>query len=84
MMKIFLMMILFAAFINGTAHAHTVFPSEGKPLKIYWAVFEAKPGKMSDMAAISAQNVARSTPNEPGTYLLYGAIPISCACLRST
>ena len=66
MMKIFLMMILFAAFINGTAHAHTVFPPEGKTLKIHWAVLESKPGKMSDMAAISARTVARSPPNEPG------------------
>ena len=84
MMKIFLMMILFAAFINGTAHTHTVFPPEGKTHKIHWAVLESNPCKMYDMAAISAQTVARSTPNEPGTYLFYGAIPISCACLRST
>lgn len=73
-MKIFVMAILFAALMNGIAFAHTVFSPEGKTLKIHWAVLEAKPGKFPDMAAISARTVARSTPNETGTYSLYGAI----------
>ncbi|MBQ4430265.1 MAG: antibiotic biosynthesis monooxygenase [Synergistaceae bacterium] len=73
-MKIFMMAILFAALMNGNAYAHTVFAPEGKTLKLHWAVLESKPGKMSDMAAISSRTVAKSTPNEPGTYSLYGAI----------
>ncbi len=73
-MKIFVIALLFAALLNGNAHAHTVFAPEGKTLKIHWAVLESKPGKMSDMAAISSRTVAKSTPNEYGTYSLYGAI----------
>ena len=74
MTKIFVMSILFLMFANGVANAHTVFSPEGKTLKIHWAVLESKPGKMSDMAAISVRTVAKSTPNEAGTYSLYGAI----------
>lgn len=47
---------------------------EGKKLKVHWTVLEAKPGKMSDMAEISSRTAALYTPNEPGSYALYGAI----------
>ena len=73
-MKIFVIAVLCLALMNGRASAHTVFAPEGKTLKIHWAVLEAKPGKMSDMAAISVRTVAKSTQNEAGTYSLYGAI----------
>lgn len=73
-MKIITVIALILALMNGKAFAHTVFAPEGKTLKIHWAVLESKPGKMSDMAAISVRTVAKSTPNESGTYSLYGAI----------
>ena len=47
---------------------------QGENLKVHWAVLQAKPGKMSDMLAISARTVAKFTPNEKGSYALYGAI----------
>lgn len=73
-MKIFMIMILFVFIISNGAFAHTIFSPEGKNMKIHWAVLESKPGKMSDMAAISVRTVAKATPNESGTYSLYGAI----------
>ena len=69
-----LSLILIALMIPSMAQAHTLFAPEGKTLKVHWAVLEAKPGKMSDMAAISVRTVAKFTPNEPGSYALYGAV----------
>ena len=37
-------------------------------------MLQAKSGKMQEMAAISARTVAKYTPNEKGSYSLYGAI----------
>ena len=59
---------------TSQAHAHTVFAPEGHTLKVHWAVLQAKSGKMQEMAAISARTVAKYTPNEKGSYSLYGAI----------
>ena len=73
-MKILVIMIMLLSLMVGQASAHTVFAPEGKKLKIHWAVLQAKPGKMSDMAAISVRTVAKSTPKESGTYSLYGTI----------
>ena len=67
-------LILAAVLIPSMAQAHTLFAPEGKTLKVHWAVLEAKPGKMSEMAAISSRTVAKFTPNEPGSYALYGAV----------
>ena len=64
------MCVLFAR----TAEAHTVFAPEGHTLKVHWAVLQAKPGKMPEMAAISARTVAKYTPNESGSYSLYGGV----------
>ncbi|MBQ3401926.1 MAG: antibiotic biosynthesis monooxygenase [Synergistaceae bacterium] len=72
-MKI-LFLILAAMLFTSSAHAHTVFAPEGKTLKVHWAVLTSKPGKMSDMAAISSRTVAKFTPSEAGSYALYGAV----------
>lgn len=71
---IMLFMIMCVMFTAKESYAHTVFSPEGKNIKIHWAVLESKPGRMSDMAAISVRTVAKSTPNESGTYSLYGAV----------
>ncbi|MBQ9629021.1 MAG: antibiotic biosynthesis monooxygenase, partial [Synergistaceae bacterium] len=71
---IMVFMILCVMFTAKESYAHTVFSPEGKNMKIHWAVLESKPGRMSDMAAISVRTVAKSTPNESGTYSLYGAV----------
>ena len=73
-MKIFAIIFLFVALITGPAFAYSVFAPEGKTLKVHWAVLQAKEGKMAEMAAISARTVAQYTPNEKGSYSLYGAI----------
>ena len=74
-MKFLMMfMVMLVMFSAKESYAHTVFSPEGKTMKIHWAVLESKPGKMSDMAAISVRTVAKATPNESGTYSLYGAI----------
>lgn len=72
-MKI-LLAVMMICVISGIAHAHTVFVPEGKTMKIHWAVLQAKPGKMPEMAAISARTAAKYTPNEQGSYSLYGGI----------
>ena len=66
--------IIFTLLITGTAIAHGVHAPEGKTLKVHWAVLQAKEGNMSEMAAISARTVAKYTPNETGSYSLYGGI----------
>ena len=73
-MKILVIMMMLLSLMVSQASAHTVFAPEGRKLKIHWAVLQAKPGKMSDMAAISVRTVAKSTPKESGTYSLYGAV----------
>lgn len=74
-MKIFAAILLLSSILTaGEAFAYSVFASEGKTLKVHWAVLEAKEGKMSEMAAISSRTVAKFTPNEKGSYSLYGAI----------
>ena len=72
-MKILVMMIL-AVMCASSAFAYPVTAPEGHTLKVHWAVLEAKTGKMSEMAAISARTVAKYTPHESGSYSLYGAI----------
>ena len=72
--KIFAVAVAVVALTAGSAFAHAVFAPEGKTLKVHWAVLQAKEGKMSDMAAISARTVAKYTPNEAGSYSLYGAL----------
>ena len=69
-----LVLMLVCLFFAERAEAHTVFAPEGHTLKVHWAVLQAKPGKMQEMAAISARTVAKYTPNEKGSYSLYGAI----------
>ena len=73
-MKIFALVILFVSLLAGASFAYPVFAPEGKNLKVHWAVLEAKQGKMSEMAAISARTVAKFTPHESGSYSLYGGI----------
>ena len=76
-MKILIIAVVMTILMCGHSYAHTVFSPEGKTMKIHWAVLESKTGKMSDMAAISSRTVAKATPNESGTYSLYGAIDAS-------
>ena len=73
-MKIFALIILFVILSVSQAFGYSVHAPEGKKLKVHWAVLEAKPGKMSEMAAISSRTVAKFTPHEKGSYSLYGAI----------
>ena len=72
-MKIFALVLL-VMMCASQAWGHQVTAPEGKTLKVHWAVLEAKAGKMSEMAAISARTVAKYTPNEAGSYSLYGAV----------
>ena len=69
-----LALILAAVLIPSAAQAHTIFAPAGKTLKVHWAVLQSAPGKMPDIAAISSRTVAKFTPNEPGSYALYGAV----------
>ena len=72
-MKLLVLMMMCILFVKS-AEASTVFAPEGHTLKVHWAVLQAKPGKMSEMAAISARTVAKYTPNESGSYSLYGGV----------
>ena len=72
-MKI-LVLVLLALMYASSAYAYPVTAPEGKTLKVHWAVLQAKPGKMQEIAAISARTVAKYTPHESGSYSLYGAI----------
>ena len=67
-------LLIFALMCASSAYAYPVTAPEGKTLKVHWALLQAKPGKMQEMAAISARTVANYTPNESGSYSLYGAI----------
>lgn len=71
--KIFAIAILIVMFA-AQAFGYPVTAPEGKTMKIHWAVLQAKTGNMQEMAAISARTVAKYTPNEKGSYSLYGAI----------
>ncbi|MBQ6972932.1 MAG: antibiotic biosynthesis monooxygenase [Synergistaceae bacterium] len=72
-MKAFILAAV-AVLCASQAFAYSVFAPEGHTLKVHWAVLKSAPGKMSDMAAISSRTVAKFTPNEPGSYALYGAV----------
>ncbi len=72
-MKILLLAVI-AVMYAVQAYAYPVTAPEGKTLKVHWAVLEAKTDRMSEMAAISARTVAKYTPNESGSYSLYGGI----------
>ena len=72
-MKI-LVIALLIVMCTVQAWAYPVTAPNGKTLKVHWAVLQAKPGKMLEMAAISARTVAKYTPNEKGSYSLYGGI----------
>ncbi|MBR0035204.1 MAG: carboxymuconolactone decarboxylase family protein, partial [Synergistaceae bacterium] len=74
MIKLLVMIVMLLAFMTPSAQAHTVHAPEGKTLKVHWAVLQAKPGKMPEMAAISARTVAKYTPHEKGSYSLYGGV----------
>ena len=73
-MKIFVLAVFAVCALASSVTAYPVFAPEGHTLKVHWAVLEAKPGKMSEMAAISARTVAKYTPDEKGSYSLYGGI----------
>ena len=72
-MKVIILAVI-AVMFAVQAWAYPVTAPEGKTLKVHWAVLQSKPGKMSEMAAISARTVAKYTPHEKGSYSLYGAI----------
>ena len=72
-MKI-LLLLFFTLLFSSRAWAYSVTPPGDNPLKVHWAVLQAKPGKMPEIAAISARTVAKYTPNEPGSYCLYGGV----------
>ena len=73
-MKIFALALLCIAVIVNSASAHVIYAPDNKILKVHLALLQAKPGKMSEMAAISSRTVAKFTPYESGSYALYGAI----------
>lgn len=66
--------LLLVVMCSAHAWAYPVTAPKGKTLKVHWAVLQAKPGKMLEMAAISSRTVAKYTPHEKGSYSLYGAI----------
>ena len=66
-MKILLLFLL-VMMCASQAFAYQVTAPKGKTLKVHWAVLQAKPGKMQEMAAISARTVAKYTPQEKGSY----------------
>ena len=72
-MKIFALVII-AVLCTSSAYAYPITPPAGKTLKVHWALLQAKPGKMPEMLSISSRTVAKFTPNEPGSYALYGAL----------
>ena len=72
-MKVIVIALLTVMFASQ-AWGYSVFAPEGHTLKVHWAVLQAKPGKMPEMAAISARTVAKYTPNEKGSYSLYGGL----------
>ena len=72
-MKILLMSLLMVMYAVR-AWAYPVTAPEGKKLKVHWAILQSKPGKTGEMAAISARTVAKYTPNEAGSYSLYGGV----------
>ena len=60
---------------NFTAQAHPFkTPSGEDPTFIHWAVLESAPGKMAEMGAMAAKDVAPTVAKESGTYALYGGI----------
>ena len=65
-MKVIVIALLTVMFASQ-AWGYSVFAPEGHTLKVHWAVLQAKPGKMPEMAAISARTVAKYTPNEKGS-----------------
>lgn len=73
-MRVFMLAFFVVMFMASSAFAYMIATPKGKTLKVHWAILEAKPGKMPDMAAISSRTVAKYTPNESGSYALYGAI----------
>ena len=76
-MKIFELIIfifLCLAVFTNSASAYPVFAPEGHKIKVHWAVVQSKEGKMDEISAIGARTVAKYTPNEKGSYSLYGAI----------
>lgn len=73
-MRVFMLAFFVVMFTASSVFAYTIAAPEGKSLKVHWAVLEAKQGKMPEMAAISSRTVAKYTPNESGSYALYGAI----------
>ena len=73
-MKIFALVMLFISLMANVSFAYPVFAPEGHKLKVHWAVVQSKEGKMDEISAIGARTVAKYTPNEKGSYSLYGAI----------
>ena len=74
-MKIFtLILFMCLLFTSSSAFAYPVFAPKGHNLKVHWAVVQSKEGKMDEISAIGARTVAKYTPDEKGTYSLYGAI----------
>ena len=65
--------VCIAVFTNS-AGAYPVSAPEGHKIKVHWAVVQSKEGKMDEISAIGARTVAKYTPNEKGSYSLYGAI----------
>ncbi len=70
----FLVIALFVLMWSACAWAYPVTAPEGKTLTIHWAILQAKPGQMPEIAAIRDRTVAKYTPNEPGSYAIYGGI----------
>lgn len=73
-MKVFMLAAMCFMLMTSVANAHTVFAPAGKNLKIHWAVLQSNPGMMPKIAEIGSRTVAKYTPNEPGTYSLYGRL----------
>ena len=73
-LKYFILVLSLIFLFSSSAFAYSISAPEGKTLKVHWAVLEAEKGKMQEMAEISSRTVAKFTPNEKGSYALYGAV----------
>lgn len=65
-----------AVFVLGvsSAGAQPILNKDGSMPVVHWAVLKSSPGKMPDMMAMAAKNVAPAFVMEEGTYALYGGV----------
>ena len=58
----------------STGDAKPIVNTDGSMPLVHWAILESKEGKMDEMLAYGAKDVAPYAAKEPGTYALYGGV----------